>query len=473
MFFKSTVLVVALLALSVRGKPYGDDNNDLYSNDDYEDLDGGDGYGEEEKVIVVLPKFKTKPQNMMVNEGGTIRLPCLVDNIKGFVIMWKKGEDIITVNKQVVVPSFKKRFSLNEVDNGNELVISLAEEQDAADWTCQVSSFKTLELKHNVQIRVRPEVEPTPSNGIIVAKTGDSVTLSCQVTKGSPVPEVQWRRKEGRKMPDGAATKKGLSMTFSKVTRHNSGIYLCEANNGFGEPSVAEIKLDVQHRPEIEQEETFIHTREGDQTEVICVVHSSPRANVSWFKNGAPLEQTRANQVNQIGNRHTLSLPITGRDSFGEYTCRASNTYGTSQKTTEVSGKAKPAVIKSDSKGSEGSRFHLEWTADSFSPINKFKVEFKEISEDVWTVDETSAIKLPHEEKGFQGSYVIPRLRPATHYQARVSSENTYGFSNPSQVFQFATKGAPEHRPLNGGVASSNTAVTLTTLAAVALAVML
>ena len=45
--------------------------------------------------------------------------------------MWKKGEDIITVNKQVVVPSFKKRFSLNEVDNGNELVISLAEEQGA------------------------------------------------------------------------------------------------------------------------------------------------------------------------------------------------------------------------------------------------------------------------------------------------------------------------------------------------------
>jgi len=152
MFFKS-LIVVALLALSVKGKPYGDDNNDLYSNDDYEDLDGGDGYGEEEKVIVVLPKFKTKPQNMMVNEGGTIRLPCLVDNIKGFVIMWKKGEDIITVNKQVVVPSFKKRFSLNEVENGNELVISLAEEQDAADWTCQVSSFKTLELKHNVQIR--------------------------------------------------------------------------------------------------------------------------------------------------------------------------------------------------------------------------------------------------------------------------------------------------------------------------------
>lgn len=93
---------------------------------------------------------------------------------------------------------------------------------------------------------VRPEVEPTPSNGIIVTKTGQSVTLACQVTKGSPAPEVEWRRKEGRKMPDGAESTKGMSLTFTKVTRHNSGIYVCAADNGFGEPSTAEIKLDVE-----------------------------------------------------------------------------------------------------------------------------------------------------------------------------------------------------------------------------------
>ena len=93
----------------------------------------------------------------------------------------------------------------------------------------------------------------------------------------------------------------------------------------------------ISDRPEIDQEETFVHTREGDQTEVICVVHSSPKANVTWYKNGEPLD-TRQHQISQIGNRHTLSLPITTKEAFGQYTCRASNTYGTSQKTTEVSG---------------------------------------------------------------------------------------------------------------------------------------
>ena len=42
--------------------------------------------------------------------------------------------------------------------------------------------------------------------------------------------------------------------------------------------------LCISDAPEIEQEETFIHTGEGDETEVICVVHSSPKADVSWFK---------------------------------------------------------------------------------------------------------------------------------------------------------------------------------------------
>ena len=70
------------------GKPYGDDNNDLYNNEDYTDPDGlGEHGGQQdenrpdESVIYKLPKFVTKPQNLMVNEGSTIRLPCVVDRL--------------------------------------------------------------------------------------------------------------------------------------------------------------------------------------------------------------------------------------------------------------------------------------------------------------------------------------------------------------------------------------------------------
>ena len=96
-------------------------------------------------------------------------------------------------------------------------------------------------------LAVKPEVRPNPDNGIIVAESGDSVQLECEVIRGSPRPEITWHRKE-RKMPTGEESIRGLSLTYKSVTRHHSGIYICEADNGFGEPSVANLKLDVQRK---------------------------------------------------------------------------------------------------------------------------------------------------------------------------------------------------------------------------------
>ena len=42
----------------------------------------------------------------------------------------------------------------------------------------------------------------------------------------------------------------------------------------------------VIDKPTIEMQQTFIHTKETDETEIVCVVHASPRAKVEWFKNG-------------------------------------------------------------------------------------------------------------------------------------------------------------------------------------------
>ena len=74
------------MTFSVSGKPYGDDNNDLYANDEYEDVESTDQASTSngaaaEHVIHVLPKFVTTPQNVMVNEGATIKLPCVVNRL--------------------------------------------------------------------------------------------------------------------------------------------------------------------------------------------------------------------------------------------------------------------------------------------------------------------------------------------------------------------------------------------------------
>ena len=38
----------------------------------------------------------------MVNEGHTVRLPCLVDRLDGFVLLWRKNNQIISVGSQII-----------------------------------------------------------------------------------------------------------------------------------------------------------------------------------------------------------------------------------------------------------------------------------------------------------------------------------------------------------------------------------
>ena len=103
----------------------------------------------------------------------------------------------------------------------------------------------------------------------------------------------------------------GESIIFPETNRHHSGIYHCLADNGWGTRSSATIRLDVQHKPEIEQEETFIHSRDGDEVQITCTIHASPKAVVEWYKNGQLLDDSKWVIESRL-NKHTLHLQKIG-----------------------------------------------------------------------------------------------------------------------------------------------------------------
>ena len=55
-----------------------------------------------ELELIATPKFISLPQSIIVNEGETLRLPCTVERLEGFVLLWKKNLDIITVASQII-----------------------------------------------------------------------------------------------------------------------------------------------------------------------------------------------------------------------------------------------------------------------------------------------------------------------------------------------------------------------------------
>jgi len=279
----------------------------------------------------------------------------------------------------------------------------------------------------------------TPESGLLTVKEGDSATLQCDITAGNPTPEIIWRRRE-RMMPNGEEEIAGSVISFDGVNRHHSGHYICSADNGFGpQPVTAEIKLDVQHKPTVEQEQTFIHTGAGDQTEVVCVVHASPHAKVTWLHDGQPIDQGNS-LINKRGNKHTLMLVDINEESFGKYTCKATNDLGEDQRTTEISGNAHEAIIKSEAKSDHASQYKLEWNAKSKSPITEFKVQYKKKNGATWTDMVVAASSL--EDDYYQGHYEFKNLQSAAIYEVRIASSNQFGYNDFGKIFSFATKGA-------------------------------
>merc|ERR1712183_720179 len=98
---------------------------------------------------------------MIVNEGDAMRLPCLVDRLEGFVMLWKKN--IITVASQII----DKRVKLEEEKNGNHLVIGGATTGDGGEYTCHISAYVLTELTHTVLIRVAPVITTIPEDTLV------------------------------------------------------------------------------------------------------------------------------------------------------------------------------------------------------------------------------------------------------------------------------------------------------------------
>ena len=53
-------------------------------------------------LLQKTPSFISTPQVLVVDEGDTVRLPCSVDRLEGFVMLWKKQNDILTVASQII-----------------------------------------------------------------------------------------------------------------------------------------------------------------------------------------------------------------------------------------------------------------------------------------------------------------------------------------------------------------------------------
>eukprot|EP00092_Neocalanus_flemingeri_P087809 GFUD01110874.1.p1 GENE.GFUD01110874.1~~GFUD01110874.1.p1 ORF type:complete len:497 (+),score=131.98 GFUD01110874.1:127-1617(+) len=389
------------------------------------------------------PVMVSDTEHIKVELGHTIRLPCMVDRLPGELqILWTRvAQDrvIIVMGDRIIASSYTKRANVTVSEKGSILIIGDALKEDAGEYKCEVAvdGDNRPEIVHTVSIV--PTSAELDEPEVINAKPGDDVTLSCTAV-GHPAPSLSWTR-EGKQMPDGEESIEGEKMTLVNVSPEHAGTYKCTASNGNGNPVSNRIIVNIEYKPEIELEEVFVHTQNGNKVEIVCTVHGSPPPTVEWTRNGEVIKKDVKHLTTQhVGSHHSLVIQSVRPADYGSYSCSAGNRLGSAQAVMQISGKASPAHFKSNPAGTEESSYLLEWSSMSYTPITEFHLETRQVGSEVWRKYSVS----PHPDQEVYhsaGKQYLTNLQMATTYQARVKSRNKEGMSEWSSLFIFATRG--------------------------------
>jgi len=399
----------------------------------------------EEKVVDRVPVFTTPLLTKLVNEGESIRLPCFVDELEGFVLLWKRGETILSVGKQVIDPQ-ETRARIVAEKEGNWLVINAAKLKDQGVYTCHISAVHLQDISHSVIIRTRPIIKST--NSEVTVMEGENARLSCSLRSGQPTPEITWTRRTDK---GDVTLGSGPTLTVFNATRTSAGMYRCTADNGFPTNGTDVVELHILHKPYIDQSQRFVNSSPNETAVLSCTVDSQPLADVTWSFDRQPLP-TPKYKTSRSDNVYSLMLDPS-QNKLGEYTCDAKNNFGSDNKHIMLSNKVGPISFTSSQEQTSKSENTLEWMGASWEKVDTFILS-------ITSKDGKGARVIEVQPKKSEGSlwfgeHKMSGLLPQTVYTATVQGVNKHGKGHPSEVFRFGGQGT-NFNPTNKSSESSN-----------------
>lgn len=321
-----------------------------------------------EKPIEGKAKFKTLPIHVMVNEGETIKLPCFVDKIEGYVLLWKfaDGDNLLSVGSRVVSADLKKRVKLEEKQNGNYLIIDSATSEDSGNYDCHISDYEPLEIRHSVIVRTRPEV--TVDQRQVEVMEGEDARLTCRAVAGTPAPEISWLR-------NGSVVVFSEELLMKNVSRQDSGGYSCRADNGYSEDHTVSVHLSVLHPPFlVNSSPDWVHAGSASNLILFCEVSSLPPAELFWLNEDTQLySRVQANSSDSV---QLWSLDVGGSSELQEdqqYWCIANNSLGVTRKRMTLTNKPSKPVLKINKTSNV-----VSWTVESGANLTSTLLELSE-----------------------------------------------------------------------------------------------
>ncbi|CAL1533799.1 unnamed protein product [Lymnaea stagnalis] len=283
------------------------------------------------------PHISEVSKSVIVVSGQTAVLPCSVDYLGVYKVVWVSGKKTLTFEDRRIVSDERISLERPYVKEWN-LHIRKVEPSDSGKYQCQINTDPIQVRNVTLVVHEPPRIiEQLSSPPTVSVREWETVELVCNVT-GIPTPRVSWYRVSSGLMDgDDAGAKKligneGEVLVIHNVSRYCDDKYECLAFNNVDPVATREIRVHVEFPPEVRLPNRKLGQTKGKSTILECEITAYPQILSVWKRNGKELQRgmNHVIEVYNEGNKVILSLRIQSvqDEDFGEYECYAHNLLG-------------------------------------------------------------------------------------------------------------------------------------------------
>ncbi|XP_067312739.1 matrix-remodeling-associated protein 5 [Pseudorasbora parva] len=268
----------------------------------------------------------------------TLLLDCKAEGMPEPQITWTTPHSM-----SLPTPYLGGRF---QVHRNGTLELRGIRKTDEGQFLCIAKNFlgeASLAVNLEVALLAEKPSFPVPNIEVLPLKAdGDGISLECRAT-GKPKPEFLWI------LPNGTALNPGMKLQrfthyLGNGTLHimqpgvvDKGVYRCLAKNVAGQAE-KRYALEPGQKPQIRSTAATMKISFGQTLNMPCNVDGWPQATITWtLPNGLVLDKPQViGRVTYLFNG-TLQVKETSKFDRGTYTCKATNTFGSSTLSYPVS----------------------------------------------------------------------------------------------------------------------------------------
>ncbi|XP_021050559.1 hemicentin-2 [Mus pahari] len=273
--------------------------------------------------VLVPPSFKQAPggpqEAVRVRAGDRAILSCETDSLPEPAVTWFKDQQPLALGQRI-----------QGLQGGQKLEILDSQASDKGVYSCKVSNTAGEATRTFVlAIQVPPTFEK-PEREAVSQVAGQPLVLACDVS-GTPAPTVTWlkdRLPVESSMVHGVVSRGGR-LQLSHLQPAQAGTYTCVAENAQAEarkdfvvsvlvpPQIQDTGMAQEHNV-LERQEIRLH----------CEAEGQPPPDITWLKDGGPLDQHVGPHLRFYLDGSTLVLKGLRAADSGAYTCVAHNPAG-------------------------------------------------------------------------------------------------------------------------------------------------